>query len=306
MDDSNQLENLQQTNALLSDDVERLSQEMKDAQRRFEQQSKLAAMGQLMAGILHEIRNPLNFVTNFSKLTLDLLEEIKEILAKMEENSERADFEELAELIGMVEVNINRIYENGGRAERITQRMLGQTRADEQKFVPTDLNQLVEEFAKLAYQAVRGQDREFNVSFTFELDPAVGMVDLMANEFTRVIINLVNNACYAVNVKRKAGNEPDYVPRITIRTERAGNEYVTVRIRDNGIGIPEEIVQKVFNAFFTTKPPGEGTGLGLSLSMTTINDLHHGKLTVESEPNVFTEFMIWLPDHLSTWNIVRN
>lgn len=282
---------LQQTNAALTQDVQRLTRETEAAREQFAQQNRLAGIGQITAGILHEIRNPVNFVNNFSRLALDLVAEMKELLQKPPTPD---DLDELAELAGMVETNLTRIFENGSRAQRIAQSMLDQTRDDNRQFVPTDLNQLLEEFTKLAYQGVRANDREFNVSFTFDLDPNVGQVEVMTNEFVRVVINLTNNACYAVNEKRKAPPNSDYVPRITVSSARQ-EDKIEIKIRDNGIGIPQELVHKVFNPFFTTKPPGEGTGLGLSLSRKTIDETHHGKLSVTSEPGKFTEFSIELP-----------
>lgn len=293
MDNSNQVEDLQHANTTLTHDLEKLSLAMEEVQQRFQQQSKLAGIGQLTAGILHEIRNPLNFVNNFSRLTIGLLEELKEITAI----PENIDAEELHELLGMVESNINRVLENGGRAERIVQSMLAQTRTDESTFAPSDLNQLVEEFSKLAYQGVRGQDKTFNVKLTFQFDPAVEKVSIRSNELTRVIINLINNACYAVNAKKLANQIEGYVPEITISTKREG-DTIEIRIKDNGIGISEESRQKIFSPFYTTKPVGEGTGLGLALSLTTISELHKGELSVESELGQFTEFIIRIPSTL--------
>lgn len=285
---------LEQANVLLAGDVEKLSQEILEVQQRLEQQGRLAGIGQLTAGILHEIRNPLNFVNNFSRLALEVLTELKELLTQLRTKPDAVDLDELDELVGIVETNLSRIGENGSRAERIVTAMLSQTREDTSEFVPTDLNQLLDEFTKLAYQGVRGEDKAFNVSFSFQLDPQVGQVRLRPSEFTRVIINLVNNACYAVNARRKVEQETGYVPRITVSSART-TDYVEVRIRDNGIGISDEMVKNVFNPFFTTKPPGEGTGLGLSLSLSTINEVHRGTLSVESEPGQFTEFTIRLP-----------
>ncbi|WP_373513642.1 sensor histidine kinase [Persicitalea sp.] len=297
METISQQEDPRRANALLTEEVQRLSQEIEAARERFTQQNRLAGIGQITAGILHEIRNPVNFVNNFSRLALDLVAEMKEMLEKMRTESASEDLDELDELAGMVETNLTRIYENGSRAERIAQSMLDQTRDDNRQLAPTDLNQMLEEFTKLAYQGVRAHDREFNVSFTFDLDPNVGHVNLMPNEFVRVIINLINNACYAVNEKRKAPPNPDYVPRITVRSVRHEGG-IEIKIRDNGVGIPDELVNKVFNAFFTTKPPGEGTGLGLSLSLKTIVETHKGQLSVTTEPGEFTEFIIELPINL--------
>ncbi|GAA4449060.1 hypothetical protein GCM10023189_07900 [Nibrella saemangeumensis] len=269
-----------------------MSQELEDLKQKVIHLEQLASIGQLTAGIMHEIKNPLNFILNFSKLSIELLDEMKDIVGQLEASPKADDVEELNYLIGILQENITRIHDNGGRAERIIQTMLAQTRSDIAHLAPAELNQLVEEFTKLAYQGVRGIDKEFNVALRFQLDPSVGSVVIAPEAFSRVILNLINNACYAVNEKKKSLS--DYIPEITVSTRRIP-ACVEIRVHDNGIGMPDRVKQQLFTPFFTTKPTGEGTGLGLSLSRAIITTLHKGKLTVESEPDKYTEFIIELP-----------
>ncbi|GAB3277837.1 hypothetical protein GCM10027347_51870 [Larkinella harenae] len=259
-------------------------------QERVGQLDRLASIGQLTAGIMHELKNPLNFISNYARLSIDLMGEIDDIGERLKDHPE---WDELSSLLEMTRGNINRIRENGARAERLIQGMLAQARTDGAHFEPTDLNTLLEEFTKLAYQGLRAGDNEFVVSLAFQLDPAIGKVAIAPSEFNRVILNLVLNACYAVNERRK--KQPDeYKPIITV-VSRKEADSVVVTIRDNGEGIPDEVRQKLFTPFFTTKPAGKGTGLGLSLSREIINGLHKGSLSVDSVPGQYTAFTIRLP-----------
>ncbi|QIP13186.1 hypothetical protein G8759_11400 [Spirosoma aureum] len=251
---------------------------------------RLASIGQLTAGILHEIKNPLNFITNYARLSFDLIDEIESITVKFEDHPE---YPELIDVLGMLKSNVTRIRENGERAERVILGMLAQTHSGSSNFELTELNTMLEEFTKLAYQGVRSGDKDFVVSLVFQLDPTVGKVLLAPYEFNRVILNLVLNACYAVNERRKKQID-GYKPTITVASQRS-DDHIDVKIRDNGDGIPDEVKQKLFTPFFTTKPVGKGTGLGLSLSLQIVNELHKGSLSVESEPGNFTEFTINLP-----------
>lgn len=271
---------------------------------RFVEMNKLAEIGQLTAGILHEIQNPLNFINNFSKLSIGLVTDIKDIFESQKESTKVEDNETLIFLLDKLESANVKIGENGGRVERIIQSMLAQTRSENKtpQFVATNLNQLLEEFTKLAYQGVRGEDKDggsaprFNASFVFNLDPNVGMVNVSKTEVSRVVLNLVNNACYAINEKIKKGIEA-YVPQIIVSSQRL-DDMIEIKIRDNGIGISEETIEKIFMLFFTTKPVGKGTGLGLSLSRDIIMAMHKGNLSVASEIDVFTEFTIQIPTNL--------
>lgn len=262
-------------------------------QAQVAQLDRLAAVGQLTAGILHEIKNPLNFVSNYATLSADLLVELEALSAKWATTPEA---EELADLLGMLSDNISRIRENAQRAERLIQSMLAQNRSEGPHFEPTVLNVLLEEFTRLAYQGFRAGDQDFVVVLGFQLDPAMGEVLLAPYDFNRVVLNLVLNACYAVNERRKRLLDPAYKPTITVSSQRL-SDHLTVKIRDNGDGISPAVKEKLFTPFFTTKPVGKGTGLGLSLSQRIVTELHHGTLTVESEPGVYTEFAIQLPLH---------
>ncbi|NEU70011.1 two-component sensor histidine kinase [Spirosoma agri] len=251
---------------------------------------RLASIGQLTAGILHEIKNPLNFIINYARLSVDLVEEVESILPQFNDHPE---VDELNAVLIILKGNIVRIRENGTRAERIMQGMLAQTRADSSVFELTDLNTLIEEFTKLAYQGVRAGDNAFVVSLDFDLDPTVGQIMIAPYEFNRVILNLVINACYAVDERRKRESDA-YKPIISLFTQRY-DDHLEIKIRDNGEGIPDGVKQKLFTPFFTTKPVGVGTGLGLALSRNIVHELHGGTLSVESEANNFTEFTISLP-----------
>lgn len=287
----------QNTSDVHTDEIDLLKQ-------RYVELNKLAEIGQLTAGILHEIQNPLNFINNFSKLSIGLVSDIKEIFEKLQDSTKTEDTETLIFLLDKLESANVKIGENGGRVERIIQSMLAQTRSENKtpQFLATNLNQLLEEFTKLAYQGVRGEDKDggtaprFNASFVFNLDPNVGMVNVSKTEISRVVLNLVNNACYALNEKNKKGIE-GYVPQIIVSSQRL-DDKIEIKIRDNGIGISKETIQKIFTLFFTTKPVGKGTGLGLTLSRDIIMEMHKGNLSITSEIDVFTEFTIQIPTNL--------
>jgi len=287
----------QNTSDVHTDEIDLLKQ-------RYVELNKLAEIGQLTAGILHEIQNPLNFINNFSKLSIGLVSDIKEIFEKLQDSTKTEDTETLIFLLDKLESANVKIGENGGRVERIIQSMLAQTRSENKtpQFLATNLNQLLEEFTKLAYQGVRGEDKDggtaprFNASFVFNLDPNVGMVNVSKTEISRVVLNLVNNACYALDEKNKKGIE-GYVPQIIVSSQRL-DDKIEIKIRDNGIGISKETIQKIFTLFFTTKPVGKGTGLGLTLSRDIIMEMHKGNLSITSEIDVFTEFTIQIPTNL--------
>lgn len=274
----------------LADSSSATDTELATLRERVTELDRLASIGQLTAGILHEIKNPLTFITNYARLSVDLVSDVEAIVTKLDSHP---DSDDLAQIMSMLKSNINRIRENGMRTERIIQGMLHQTRTDSSGFELTDLNTLIEEFAKLAYQGVRAGDKEFVVSLSFKLDPTIGKVSIDPYAFNRVILNLVLNACYAVNERWKKQGDT-YKPTITVFTQK-WPDHIEVKIRDNGDGIPDEIKSKLFTPFFTTKPAGKGTGLGLSLSRDIINELHNGSLSVSSEPGNFTEFNISLP-----------
>ncbi len=266
--------------------------DLKQAQQTLIHSEKMASLGQLTAGIAHEIKNPLNFVSNFAELSRELVSELSEKL-KVSEAESRPE-SDTGELCSLLSDNLAKIQEHGRRADRIVRSMLLHAREDAGTAQPTQLNALVEESLNLAYHGARAENPSFNVTLERDLDPAVGEIVAFPQELTRVLLNLIGNGFYATQRRRELWNEQDYVPTLAVRTRNLGAE-VELRVRDNGTGIPLELMDKIFNPFFTTKPPGEGTGLGLSLSYETIVRQHHGQMNVESEEGRFTEFTITLP-----------
>jgi signal transduction histidine kinase len=269
--------------------------ELRTAQDRLVQTEKLASLGQLTAGIAHEIKNPLNFVNNFSAVSGELIDELKDVL-KTTEMDDRTR-EEIDELTHMLKGNLEKVVQHGKRADSIVKNMLLHSREGSGEHRPVDINAIVEESLNLAYHGARAEKSGFNITLKRDLDPAAGEVDLYPQEITRVFLNLISNGFYAAN-KRKESSNGDFEPTLSASTKNLGNR-VEIRIRDNGTGIPQEVKEKMFNPFFTTKPAGEGTGLGLSMSHDIVVKQHGGKIDVKTEPGVFTEFVITLPRKLA-------
>ncbi len=271
-----------------------LEETLDDLQRTQQQvitQEKLASLGALTAGIAHEIRNPLNFVNNFAVLSKELIEELNEELKEVAEGSAELDQEFIAEVLGDLDMNVTKVREHGGRADRIVEGMLAHSRDDAGDAETIDVNLLLDEYAKLAYHGLRGNDSSFNVTMDRDFDEEAGEVTGIARDLSRVFLNIVTNACHAT-AARKEQDGADYSPTVALRTE-GHEDHVIVSIRDNGTGIPDSIVQKIFEPFFTTKSGTQGTGLGLSISRDIVVG-HGGDLEVESEPGEFTEFRIKL------------
>jgi signal transduction histidine kinase len=285
-------------NARLFDEVQartsELSQsldELRTAQDRLVQTEKLASLGQLTAGIAHEIKNPLNFVNNFSALSAELVDELNDVLQPARLDGKIR--EEIAELTHMLKGNLEKVVQHGKRADSIVKNMLLHSREGAGEHRPADINAIVEESLNLAYHGARAEKSGFNITLRRELDPAAGMIDLYPQEITRVFLNLISNGFYAAT-KRKEAVGDGFEPALSASTKNLGNK-VEIRIRDNGTGIPLEVKEKMFNPFFTTKPAGEGTGLGLSMSHDIVVKQHGGTIDVETEPGAFTEFIITLP-----------
>ena len=275
-----------------------LSAELDDIKQRFIQSDKLAFIGKLTAGIMHEIKNPLNFIINFTKLSQELVGELNELMDGAVDKLDKETVADLEDTRSMLTANLNKILENSERAQRIVFSMLAQIHdKKESVYEQTDLNKLVDEFAKLAYQGIRGNNKDFNVTFKTDYDPTIGTINLESQELSRVIINLVNNACYALDEKKKKMQD-SFSPEILLATKKLDN-FIEIRIRDNGSGIPQSIIEKLFTPFFTTKPKGQGTGLGLSLSYDIITNIHKGKIEISSKENEFTEFKILISSNLS-------
>jgi len=267
-------------------------EDLRTAQDRLVQTEKLASLGQLTAGIAHEIKNPLNFVNNFSSLSVELIDELQEELAKVKvDDAVRADIGELADTL---KGNLEKIVQHGKRADSIVKNMLLHSREGSGEHRPVDINAVVEESLNLAYHGARAEKQGFNITLERSFDPSAGEVDLYPQEVTRVLLNLISNGFYAATKRKAQSGEENFEPTLAAATKNLGDR-VEIRIRDNGTGIPPEVKEKMFNPFFTTKPAGEGTGLGLSISHDIIVKQHAGSIVVDTEPNQFTEFKIVLP-----------
>src|SRR5258707_813105 len=281
------LNELRQRTAQLSQSLD----ELRTAQDRLIQTEKLASLGQLTAGIAHEIKNPLNFVNNFSALSAELIDELNEALKSTDlDGKVRAEIDELTH---MLKGNLEKVVQHGKRADSIVKNMLLHSREGAGEHRPADINAIVEESLNLAYHGARAERSGFNITLQRDLDPEAGLIDLYPQEITRVFLNLISNGFYAATKRKEAGAD-GFEPTLSASTRSLGNK-VEIRIRDNGTGIPLEVKEKMFNPFFTTKPAGEGTGLGLSMSHDIMVKQHGGKIDVDTEPGAFTEFIITLP-----------
>jgi signal transduction histidine kinase len=267
-------------------------EDLRAAQDRLIQTEKLASLGQLTAGIAHEIKNPLNFINNFSAVSVELIDELGEVLAPaLLDDKTREDTGELARLL---KDNLKKVVQHGKRADSIVKNMLLHSREGGGDRRAVDINALVGESLNLAYHGARAEKQNFQIRLEQDFDPDAGNVELLPQEITRVLLNLISNGFYAA-MKRKAENDLNsYEPALVAATRNLGDR-VEIRIRDNGCGISPDVKEKMFNPFFTTKPPGEGTGLGLSLSHDIVVKQHAGSIEVDTQPGEFTEFRVVLP-----------
>ena len=266
--------------------------DLRKAQDRLIQSEKLASLGQLTAGIAHEIKNPLNFVNNFSALSRELVGELADVIkAAPLDDARRGEAEEL---IGTIEGNLDKVVSHGKRADSIVKNMLLHSREGSGERSTTNVNAMVEEALNLAYHGARAEKPGFNVTIVKSLDPNAGAAEVYAQEMTRVVLNLISNGFYATAKRKQANADGAYEPTLTASTRDLGHS-VEIAIRDNGTGIPDEVKAKMFNPFFTTKPAGEGTGLGLSLSHDIVVKQHGGTIEVSTEPGAYTQFTIVLP-----------
>jgi signal transduction histidine kinase len=272
-------------------ELSRSLEDLRTAQDRLVQTEKLASLGQLTAGIAHEIKNPLNFINNFSALSAELIDEMNDVLKDTKLDSKTR--EEIDELTHMLKGNLEKVVQHGKRADSIVKNMLLHSREGSGEHRPADINAIVEESLNLAYHGARAEKSGFNITLKRDLDPKAGVVDLYPQEITRVFLNLISNGFYAATKRKEAGVD-GFEPTLSAATKNLG-DAVEIRIRDNGAGIPSEVKEKIFNPFFTTKPAGEGTGLGLSMSHDIVVKQHGGKIDVVTEPSSFTEFVITLP-----------
>lgn len=276
------------------DALKKSMEELKAAQNQLVHAEKMASLGELTAGIAHEIQNPLNFVKNFSEVNAELISELKEEI-------DNGDMEEVKAIADDIAENESKIIHHGKRADGIVKGMLQHSRTTSDEKEPTDINVLADEYLRLAYHGLRAKDKSFNADFKTELDETLPKINVIPQDIGRVLLNLINNAFHAVSEKAKK-NPDGYKPEVVVSTKLSpleGGRGVMIRVRDNGPGIPNEIKDKIFQPFFTTKPTGEGTGLGLSLSYDIITKGHGGEINVETKQGIGSEFVIVLPVKLN-------
>lgn len=276
-----------------TEELQRTLNNLKEAQHQLVLSEKMASLGQLTAGIAHEIKNPLNFITNFAQLSKELAHELRHELSLEKNQVEDKRAEEITEIIDNLEQNVTKINEHGKRADSIVRGMLLHSRGKAGERQETDLNALLAEYTNLAYHGMRAQDQSFNVKIETDFDSTIGNVNIVPQDLSRAFLNMVNNACYAANEKRKSVAN-GFSPIVRVSAKNLGNK-VEIRIRDNGNGIPKEVIDKIFNPFFTTKPAGVGTGLGLSITYDIIRDEHKGEIKVDTQAGEYTEFIICIP-----------
>jgi signal transduction histidine kinase len=296
-------------------------QNLKATQQQLVTQEKLASLGQLTAGIAHEIKNPLNFVNNFAALSIDLAVELREELFGNGATFDDEKRQSVESLLKDIQDSAEKINQHGKRADSIVKSMMQHARGSSHEREPVDLNLLLEDAVNLVYHGLRANDSSFSINIERDYDASVGKVEVVAQDISRVFLNIVNNACYAAHQKASAGDKEKgegrgvkgapladlpspfaptqpFMPTLSVSTKNLGDK-IEIRIRDNGSGIPKDIREKIFSPFFTTKPTGQGTGLGLSISHDIIVQQHRGEIKVETEDGKFTEFVIALPMNIS-------
>ena len=266
-------------------EIEKAYTELKSTQAQLIQSEKMASLGELTAGIAHEIQNPLNFVNNFSEVNSELIEEMKEEL-------EKGNMDEVRTLAKDIDENEQKIMFHGKRADSIVKGMLQHSRSSNGKKEPTNINALADEYLRLAYHGLRAKDKSFNATMKTDFDQSITEINIVSQDIGRVVLNLITNAFYVVDEKKKSGTE-NYEPTVTVSTKKEGKN-IKIKVIDNANGIPDEIFDKIFQPFFTTKPSGKGTGLGLSLSYDIVKS-HGGELSIKTKKDQGTEFTILLP-----------
>jgi signal transduction histidine kinase len=269
-------------------------EKLRVTQKQLMLQEKLASLGELTAGIAHEIQNPLNFVNNFGELSQEMVIELDELIEKNDEK----DKSEIKEILNDLKTNIGKITSHGNRASSIVKNMLEHSRGNKSEMTLVNINKLADEYLRLSYHGMRAKDQNFNSDYDIKIDESLKPIKAYGGDISRAILNILNNAFYAVNEKNRSKTDDDYKPKVVIKTNRttiSNKEFAEIIIEDNGSGIPDEIKQKIFQPFFSTKPSGQGTGLGLSLSREIVETGHNGTLEVESEKGMGTKFIIRLP-----------
>jgi signal transduction histidine kinase len=266
-------------------DLKQSLEDLKATQTQLIQSEKMASLGELTAGIAHEIQNPLNFVNNFSEVCVELFDEMEDALLK-------SDREEQNSVATDIKHNLQKIAYHGKRADAIVKAMLQHSRVSTGKKEPTDINALADEYLRLSYYGLKAKDKDFNADFKTSFDETIGNIEVVPQDIGRVLLNLFNNAFYSVNEKKKQLNGT-FEPTVELSTKKVGNK-IELSVKDNGVGIPQKVVDKIFQPFFTTKPTGQGTGLGLSLSYDIVK-AHGGEISVQSTEGQGTELIFKLP-----------
>jgi len=270
-----------------------MEQQVETLKQQLKEQEKLASLGMLSAGIAHEIQNPLNFVINFSKISNKLLTDLTEIVEDNEDKLSDDDREEIDDIVADLKENMEKIVEHGERAISIIQGILLVSRGKENEFLPSNVNNIVKEYVWLSYHAMRAKNKQFNISIHENYQEDIPQIMVIPQDLSRAILNLMNNACYACWERAQEEND-DYHPTISVKTTLADGQ-ITIQLADNGKGMTDEVKQRLYENFFTTKPIGLGTGLGMSITRDIVENKHKGKLTFESEYNKGTTFTITIP-----------
>jgi len=270
-----------------------MEQQIETLQQQLKKQEKLASLGILSAGIAHEIQNPLNFVINFSKMSDKLLKDLEDILADNEDKFSEDDREEVEDIVADLKDNLGKIAEHGERAISIIRGILLVSRGKENEYLPTDICKLVKEYVWLSYHAMRANQKNFNLSIHEDYEEQMPQIMVIPQDLSRAVLNVMNNACYAV-WKKAQDTDSNYKPEISIQVKSEGDNVV-ISIADNGEGMTDEVKQKLFDNFFTTKPIGHGTGLGMAIVRDIIENKHQGRITFESKENEGTTFTFTIP-----------
>lgn len=272
-------------------------QQIANLQQQLHMQEKMASLGMLSAGIAHEIQNPLNFVINFSKMSAKLLDDLTELIDDSADKLDEDDAADLEDIAADLKENMQKIQEHGERAISIIRGILLQSRGKAGEFLPTDVGQLVHEYVWLSYHSIRANDKTFNITIQEDIQEGMPKVMVIPQDLSRAVLNVMNNACYTVK-ERATKEDVSYSPTIAIKVALRGegeNAELQIDIKDNGMGMTPEVQEKIFETFFTTKPAGQGTGLGMSITHDIITNGHKGKLLMTSEPNVGTTFSFIIP-----------
>ena len=273
---------------------EDVRKQLERLQEQVKTQEKMASLGVLSAGVIHEIQNPLNFVINFSKMSNTLLGDLQDIVEENKEKLSEDDSQEMTDIMSDLKENLSKISEHGDRAISIIRNILLYSRGKEDEYIPTDICKIVKEYVWLSYHSMRANFKGFNVAINENYQSDIPMLLVVPQDLSRAVLNIMNNACYAVWHKSQKLQDESYHPTISVDVTTANNE-LTIKIADNGEGMTDEVKKKLFDTFFTTKPAGQGTGLGMSITRQIIEEKHHGRIEFDSKEGESTTFSLIIP-----------